>query len=48
MAEGMQTSIEIVKIAEQLVDKIGMDKLEGMLQEGIPARAFGHLFRSLL
>jgi xylose isomerase len=48
MAEGMQTSIEIVKIAEQLVDKIGMDKLEGMLQEGIPARAFSHLFRSLL
>lgn len=48
MAEGMQTSIEIVKIAEQLVDKIGMEKLEGMLREGIPARAFSQLYRSLL
>jgi xylose isomerase len=48
MAEGMQTSIEIVKIAEQLLDKIGMQKLEGMLKEGIPARAFSHLYRSLL
>ena len=48
MAEGMQTSIEIVKIAEQLVDKIGMDNLEGMLNEGIPARAFSQLYQSLL
>jgi xylose isomerase len=48
MAEGMQTSIEIVKIAEQLVEKIGMAKLEGMLAEGIPARAFSHLYKSLL
>src|SRR5512146_599709 len=48
MAEAMQASIEIVKIAEQLVEKIGMTRLEGMLQEGIPARAFGQLYRSLL
>jgi xylose isomerase len=48
MAEGMQTSIEIVKTADQLLDKIGMEKLEDMLQEGIPARAFSHLFKSLL
>ena len=31
---------EIVKMADQLLDKIGMDKIENMLQEGIPARAF--------
>ena len=48
MAEGMQTSIEIVQIAEQLVDKIGMNNLECMLQEGVPARAFRQLYRSLL
>lgn len=48
MAEGMQTSIEIVKTAEQLLDKIGMDALEGMLKEGIPARAFKQLYKSLL
>lgn len=48
MAEGMQTSIEIVKTAEKLLDKIGMDNLEGMLKEGIPARAFSKLYQSLL
>jgi xylose isomerase len=48
MAEGMQTSIEIVKTAEKLLDKIGMDNLEGMLKEGIPARAFSKLFQALL
>jgi xylose isomerase len=48
MAEAMQTSIEIVKTADQLVDKIGMDKMEAMLQEGIPARAFSQLFKALL
>jgi xylose isomerase len=48
MVEAMQTSIEIVKIAEQLVEKIGMTKLEGMLVEGIPARAFSQLYHSLL
>ena len=46
--EGMQTSIEIVKTAEKLVDKIGMDAMENMLKEGIPARAFRHLYQSLL
>ena len=48
MVEGMQTSIEIVKMADQLVDKIGMEKLEGFIAEGIPARAFNHLVKSLL
>jgi xylose isomerase len=48
MAEAMETSIEIVKAADQLIDKIGMDNLEGMLKEGIPARAFRQLYKSLL
>ncbi len=48
MVEGMQASIEIVKIAEKLVEKIGMDQLEGYLKEGIPARAFSEMYRALL
>jgi xylose isomerase len=48
MVEGMRTAIEIVKTAEKLVDKIGMEAMENMLMEGIPARAFSHLYRSLL
>jgi len=48
MVETMQTSIEIVKSADQLVDKIGMACLEGFVKEANPARAYKHLFRSLL
>jgi xylose isomerase len=48
MVEGMQTSIEIVKIAQKLVDKIGLDAMENMLKEAIPARAFSHLYKALL
>lgn len=48
MAEAMQTSIEAVKIADQLVDKIGMANLEAMIREGDPGRAYSQLFRALL
>ena len=48
IAEGMQTSIEAVKIADQLVDKIGLVSLEAMIREGDPGRAYSQLFRSLL
>jgi len=48
MAEGMQTSIEAVKVADQLVDKIGIANLEAMIREGDPGRAYSQLFRSLL
>jgi len=46
--EGMQASIEIVKTAERLVEKIGLPDLENMLKESIPARAFSRLYRALL
>ncbi len=44
----MNATIAIMKSAEALLDKIGPENLEGFIQEGIPARAFTHLFKSLL
>lgn len=48
MVEAMQTSIEAVKIADRLVDKIGLANLEAMIREGDPPRAYSKLFRALL
>jgi hypothetical protein len=44
----MNATIAIVKAAEALLDKLGRDKLEAFVQEGIPARAFEYLITSLL
>jgi xylose isomerase len=46
--EQMDATIAIVRTAEQLLDKLGRDQLETFVQEGIPARAFDYLVRSLL
>jgi xylose isomerase len=46
--EQMNATIRIMKAAEELLGKIGRDRLEGFIAEGIPARAFEHLVRSLL
>lgn len=46
--EQMNATIAIVKAAEELVEKIGRERLEQFIAEGIPARAFQHLVRSLL
>ncbi len=46
--ETMNTNIEIVNTAVALLDKIGRDKIASFIAEGIPAKAFGHLVRSLL
>lgn len=46
--ETMAVSISVVKMAQQLMDKIGRDNLEGFIEEGIPARALEHMVRSLL
>jgi xylose isomerase len=46
--EQMEAVIAIMKAAEELLDKIGRERLEGFISEGIPARAFEHLVRSLL
>jgi xylose isomerase len=46
--EAMQTTINIVEAGIQLLEKIGRQNMEGFVREGIPARAFDHLVRSLL
>lgn len=44
----MNATIGIVKAAEALLDKLGRDRLEVFVQEGIPARAYSYLVESLL
>jgi len=46
--EMMSATISIVEAAGELVDKIGADRLQGYIDEGLPARAFEGLVRSLL
>ena len=46
--EQMDAVIDIMRSAEALVDRIGHDRLEGFIAEGIPARAMQHMLRSLL
>ncbi len=36
MVESMETSIRVVKMAEKLVDKIGMEKIKAMIERGRP------------
>jgi xylose isomerase len=44
----MDATIAIVKAAEALVEKLGRDKLEALIQEGVPANAYRYLVESLL
>lgn len=46
--EQMSASIAIVNTAVELLDKLGREKLQGFIEEGIPAKTFLHLVRSLL
>ncbi|MBX2999241.1 MAG: TIM barrel protein [Caldilineaceae bacterium] len=46
--ETMSASIEIVKTAEKLLEKMGREQLQACIEEGIPARTFQHMVRSLL
>jgi xylose isomerase len=46
--ETMDATIAIVQTAEALLDKLGREELQGFIDEGIPARAFEHLVKSLL
>jgi xylose isomerase len=46
--EQLSATISIMQSADKLVDKIGTDRIEEFIAEGIPARAFDHLVRSLL
>ena len=46
--ETMTASIAIVKMAQEILDKMGTDNLQGYIDEGIPARALQHMVKSLL
>ena len=46
--EQMNATVAIVQAAQALVDKIGRERLQGFIDEGIPARAFEYLIKSLL
>jgi hypothetical protein len=44
----MSATISIVDAAWELLEKLGRDRLQGFIEEGLPARAFSYLVRSLL
>jgi xylose isomerase len=46
--ESMEASISIVKMATELLDRIGRQNLQGFIEEGIPAHAFEHMVRAML
>ena len=46
--EQMSASIAIVETAIQLLDKLGRDTLQGLIEEGIPANAYTYLYQSLM
>jgi xylose isomerase len=46
--EMMSATISIVEAAWALLDKLGRDRLQGFVDEGLPARAFECLVKSLL
>lgn len=46
--ESMEVSIDIVKSAQQLLDKLGREQMQQFIDEGIPARTFEYLVKSLV
>ncbi|MGC9468509.1 MAG: sugar phosphate isomerase/epimerase family protein [Anaerolineae bacterium] len=46
--EMMNTTIVAVETAIAMLDKLGREELQGLIDEGIPARAYRHLFDSLV
>ncbi len=46
--EQMSATISIVESAMALLDKLGRDQIQSFIDEGIPARAFAYLVKSLL
>jgi xylose isomerase len=46
--ETMSATIAIVDAAQELLDKLGRERLQGFIDKGTPARAFEYLVRSLL
>jgi xylose isomerase len=48
VVESMEASIAVVNMAIELMQKLGPDRLQGYIDEGIPARALQGIMRSLL
>lgn len=48
LVESMSASIDLVESAARLVDKFGGERLQALIDEGIPARAFSQLMKVLL
>lgn len=46
--EAMSATIAIIKVIQTLLDKLGREQLQEFIEEGIPARTFEYLIKSLL
>jgi len=46
--ETFETAIDIVHSAHALLDKLGRERIQSFIDEGIPARAFAYLIKGLL
>ena len=46
--ETMDVGIAVVKMAQELLAKMGSERMSELIQEGIPARTLNHMMRSLL
>jgi xylose isomerase len=46
--EMMNTTIDIIEMARELLDKIGRENLQGFIDEGLAAPTFNHLVKALL
>lgn len=47
-AEAVEATFEIMSDLDALIDKIGMDRLEAMTRDGVPAQAFRELVKALI
>ena len=46
--ETMDVGIAVVNMAQELLAKMGSDRMAELIQEGVPARTLNHMMRSLL
>jgi xylose isomerase len=46
--ETMEVGIEAVKIGQELLDRFGSDRMQALIDEGVPAKTLQHMLRSLL
>jgi xylose isomerase len=46
--ETMEVGIEAVKIGQELLDRFGCDRMQALIDEGVPAKTLRHMLHSLL